>query len=115
MNIKSVVTDLNCALGLERRIVGVKFIFSEGEYRENRSTEVKFKLSYCNMVKQATQGKSVKARIDNLCVGSAKALGLIKPDENALSGNLYYSFGLYDSLETSKKTQDQVTFLNQQI
>lgn len=116
MNIKSVVTDLNCALGLERRIVGVKFIFSEAEYRENRATEVKFKLSYCNMVKQATQGKSVKACIDNfLCVGSAKALGLIKPDENALSGNLYYSFGLYDSLETSKKTQDQVTFLNHQV
>lgn len=55
------------------------------------------------MVKLAALGKSFKADLNNfLCIDSAKAQGLIKPDVNEISGNVYYSFGLYDSLCTAR-------------
>lgn len=114
MSTKRIADELSCVLGLERRIVGVKFLFSEEEYSRMDVPEVKHRLSYCNMVKTASKGGSMKASIRNfLCVGSAKALGLIKPDAHALSGELYYSFGLYDSIATAKQTQKDVTFLEQ--
>lgn len=115
MNIKAMVQDLKCVLGLERYIVGIKFIFNKEEYELSDVPQVRYKLSYCNMVKLAASGKSFKADISNfLCIGSAKALGLIKPDSNATSGNVYYSFGLYDSLCTAKNVQQDVTFLDHQ-
>lgn len=115
MDIKAMTEDLNCALGLERSIVGIKFIFNKEGFEQSDVPQVRYKLSYCNMVKLAASGKSLKADIDNfLCVGSAKALGLIKPDSNAISGNVYYSFGLYDSLCTARNVQKNVTFLDHQ-
>ncbi len=115
MDIKAMVEDLNCALGLERYVVGIKFIFNKEEYELSDVPQVRYKLSYCSMVKLAASGKSFKADINNfLCIGSAKALGLIKPDANAISGNVYYSFGLYDSLSTARNVQKDVTFLGHQ-
>ena len=116
MDIKAMVDDLNCVLDLERYIVGIKFIFNKEEYELSDVPQVRYKLSYCNMVKLAASGKSLKADINNfLCIGSAKALGLIKPDSNAISGNVYYSFGLYDSLCTARNVQKDVTFLDHQV
>ncbi|HYE83547.1 MAG TPA: DUF169 domain-containing protein [Clostridia bacterium] len=115
MDIKAMVEDFNCVLGLERRIVGIKFIFSKEEYELSEVPQARYKLSYCNMVKLAAAGKSLRADLSNfLCIGSAKALGLIKPDSNAISGNIYYSFGLYDSLCTARNVQKDVTFLDHQ-
>jgi len=113
MVIKTMVQNLNCVLGLERHIVGIKFIFNKNEFDLSAVPQVRYKLSYCNMVKLAALGKSLKADLNNfLCIGSAKALGLIKPDSNAISGNVYYSFGLYDSLCTARNVQKDVTFLD---
>ncbi|MGE5630555.1 MAG: DUF169 domain-containing protein [Caulobacteraceae bacterium] len=115
MNVKAMAEDLNCVLNLRRHIVGVKFIFNKEEYELSHAPQVRYKLSYCNMVKLAASGKSFKADLNNfLCIGSAKALGLIKPDSNAISGNVYYSFGLYDSLCTARNVQKDVTFLDHQ-
>jgi uncharacterized protein (DUF169 family) len=115
MDIKALVKDMKCVLGLERDIVGIKFIFNKEEFELSEVSQVRYKMSYCNMVKLAASGKSFKADISNfLCIGSAKALGLIKPDFNAISGNIYYSFGLYDSLCTARNVQKDVTFLDHQ-
>lgn len=116
MDINEMVKDLNCILGLDRAIIGVKFIFSKEEFESVNVPQVKYKMSYCNMVRLASTGNSYKANIDNfLCIGSAKALGLIKPDSNAVSGKVYYSFGLYDSLCTARNVQKDVTFLDHVI
>ncbi|KUO73908.1 MAG: hypothetical protein APF77_15565 [Clostridia bacterium BRH_c25] len=113
MYIKEMVEDLNSVLDLDRHIVGIKFIFNKEEFELSDAPQVRYKLSYCNMVKFAASGKSYKANLSNfLCIGSAKALGLIKPDSNAISGNVYYSFGLYDSLCTARNVQKDVTFLD---
>ena len=115
MDIKAMVEDLNCALGLERNIVAIKFVFNKEEFELSNVPQVRYRLSYCNMVKLAASGKSFKADISNfLCIGSAKALGLVKPDSNAISGNVYHSFGLYDSLCTARNVQKDVTFLDHQ-
>lgn len=116
MNITEMAKDLSSILGLERNIIGVKFIFSKEEFEQLSIPQVRYKMSYCNMVKLASSGKCCKANIDNfLCIGSAKALGLTKPDLNAISGKVYYSFGLYDSLCTARQVQKDVTFLDHEI
>lgn len=113
MDINEMVKDLNCILALDRAIVGVKFIFSKEEFDSVNAPQVKYKMSYCNMVRLASTGKSYKADKSNfLCIGSAKALGLVKPDSKAISGNVYHSFGLYDSLCTARNVQKDVTFLD---
>lgn len=116
MNTKTMVENLTCILGLNRGIVGVKFIFSKEEFDALDVPQVRYKLSYCNMVKLAAMGKSHKANFDNfLCMGSAKALGLAEREESAISGNLYYSFKMYDSLCTARNVQKDVTFLDHKL
>lgn len=116
MEIKTMAEDLKCILDLNRNIVGVKFIFTKEEFDSINVSQVKGKLSYCNMVKFATRGRSFKANLDNfLCIGSAKALGLKEVDESAIAGRVYYSFGMYDSLCTARNVQKDVTFLNHKI
>lgn len=113
MSERTVGTQIEKLLGLERKLVGVKFIFDKRDFDEETAPRVKYKMSYCSMVRMASEGKSFKADLDNfLCVGSAKALGLVKPDARAISGRIYYSFGIYDSLGTARNVQKDVTFLD---
>lgn len=113
MSERTVGTQIEQLLGLKRKIVGVKFIFDKRDFDEETAPRVKYKMSYCSMVRMASEGKSFKADLDNfLCVGSAKALGLVKPDARAISGRIYYSFGIYDSLGTARNVQKEVTFLD---
>lgn len=96
-------------------MIGVKFIFNQEDYERFGLPQVKYKLSYCSMVKQAAMGSGSKASINQfLCIGSAKSLGLVKPDIRAISGNVYHSFGLYDSLGMARKVQKDVTVLDHQ-
>lgn len=110
---KSLAEVLRGLLGLERKIVGIRFLFNSEDYAADPTPEVKSKMSYCNMVRLATKGHSFKASLPQfLCYGSAKALGLALPDENALSGRTYFSMGLYEDLNRSKEVQRQVSYMD---
>ena len=110
---RKVAEHIEKLLGLERKIVGVRFLFDDQAFEQETAPRVKYKMSYCSMVRLASEGRSYKADFDNfLCIGSAKALGLVKPDARAISGRIYYSFGLYDSLGTARHVQKDVTFLD---
>lgn len=114
MKTKEMTDDLKCVLDLNRHIVGVKFIFTKEEFDSINVDRVKYKLSYCNMVKFATKGRCLKANLENfLCSGSITALGLREPDSAALSGKIYHSFNIYDSLCTAKEVRKDATYLNQ--
>lgn len=102
---------LNCALKLERKVTGVKFIFTEEEYRAAEAQPITGKLPYCVMVKSAMAGKGTKAAAENFgCNGAAKALGVVEPGEISTSGRFYESLGLYQDLTVSKNVQKNTTF-----
>ena len=49
--VKEAVVKANCALKLERKIVGVKFLFSEEEFNNAAAKSLKAKVPYCVMEK----------------------------------------------------------------
>lgn len=116
MNIDSKVSNLECALDLKRHIVGVKFIFTQEDFEKLAVKQVNYKMSYCNTVRLASQGKSFKSNIDNfLCKASARALGLRAIDNQITSGREYFSYNMYNSLATAKNVQKNVTYIDHKI
>lgn len=103
-------------LTMDRRIVGVKFLFNEKEYEQSDVKPAKTKLSYCMMVNIATSGKSIKVRNEHFwCNSSARAFGIKEVDEKVKAGIEYFSYGLYNSLGTARKVFDEVVYLNHNV
>lgn len=116
MNLKEKTKQLNCALGLKRNVIGVKFIFDESEYNQFDVNELDGMASYCYMVKLASEGGSFKACNTNFkCNSSAIALGIRPLNNKIISGNQYYSYKTYDSLSRAKGVQREVTYINHKI
>ena len=113
---KETIEKISCVLGFFRNIVGVRFIFTQEEFEQLNVQQVKNKMSYCNTVKLASKGKSFKANVDNFfCKASARSLGLMDSNNEIVSGKLYYSFRMYNSIATAKNVQKQVTFIDHKI
>ena len=94
--IRQAVTRLNCALELERRIVGVKLLHDQPEYEAAEARQVGRALNYCVMVQMAMAGKALKATGENLaCPGGARALGFLPLDDYLKSGRHLRNLGLY--------------------
>lgn len=102
---------LNCALELDRKIVGIKFLFTEEDYVMADAKQLTNKMNYCVMVKLAMNGVALKARGDDLaCLAGARALGLTEIDNLQKSGLIGKKLGLYRDMPTSKKTRDSMSY-----
>ena len=66
--IRKLVIRMNCALDLERKIVGIKFLHTEEDYHFADAKPMTAPLNYCVMVRLATQGQALKASGDTLRV-----------------------------------------------
>lgn len=109
-NVKDAVIKANCALKLDRKIVGVKFLFNEDEFKDVEAKKLEGKMPYCVMVKLAMLGRAVKATLENFgCLASARALGILEVDELVSSGRRYRESGLYQDLATSKNVFKNMT------
>ena len=61
-------TDVNRmtkALGLQRKIIGVRFLYFRHEYDNMDVAEYGKKTSYCRMVKHALDNNCFKAKFEN--------------------------------------------------
>lgn len=104
------VIKANCSLELDRRIIGVKFLFTEEEFKKADARELSGKLNYCVMVKSAMAGKSIKAVAKNFdCPGGARAIGVIEPGDWYLSGRQHLEMGLDHDLITAKNVINNMT------
>lgn len=116
MKSKNIFNIFHAALDLNRKVVGVKFIFNENKFNEIDIDMLKSKVTYCYMIKLATMGKEFKASKENFkCLASARALGIISSGNYVNSGQHYSKHGLYNSLATSKSVQGDITFINHSI
>lgn len=105
--IRQDVVKMNCALNLDKKIVGVKFLFNQADFDLAIAKEVINKLNYCVMVRAAMAGKALKAKGESLaCLAGARALGLAATDDYYRSGQNGKRLGLYHDLATAKRVYD---------
>lgn len=110
------VKKINCALRLNRKIVGIKFLFDKEEFDKAEAKKLTAKMPYCVMIRNAMEGKSLKASVENAgCPGGARALGMIDPDETSSSGRHYLKLGLYQDLSTAKNVYKNATFCRHKL
>lgn len=115
-NQQAAIDRLYASLDLERRAVGVRFLFTREEYDACPVLPTKSKKAYCVMVKLASTGLSLKADLSLFgCAGATRALGLEDASPTFRSGQDYLNFGLYQDLGTAKKTARQITLCDHRI
>ncbi|WIV12170.1 DUF169 domain-containing protein [Proteiniborus sp. MB09-C3] len=110
VKLRDIISKVNCSLELKRKVVGVKFLFTEEEFEEANAKKLRAKSPYCVMVKTAMSGYSIKATLENFgCLASARNLGILEADEIITSGRYHSKSGLYQDLTTSKNTISNMT------
>ena len=104
------VEKANCALDLKRRIVGVRFLFSEEDFNLARTKKPTSRMTYCRMVVKATKGEEMKVDVTNFgCFAAARVLGIVELDDWYTSGHYYGNCGLYEDFPTAKGITDQMS------
>ena len=115
-NNRQALKKMCSALELNRKIVGVKFLFTEKDFEEADAKAAKAKLPYCVMVKLATHGYGLKATLATSgCGGGTRALGLEDTKPEFESGCEYNTFGLYQDLAIAKNVVNNITFCKHRI
>ena len=105
------IKRMNCALDLERKIIGIKFLFNKDEFDAADAKQVKYKMNYCVMTKSAMNGYSLKASKDEIaCIAGGRALGIIEIDDFQRSGQNGRNLGIYADMPTSKSTRDHMCY-----
>ncbi len=108
--IQTALEKVSCALDLARKIVGVSFLFNQDEYERAEARSPGARMPFCVMVKRAMLGYAVKAVLDDFgCRASARALGIVEPDEFYTSGRHYRRLGLYRDLVVAKDVRRNMT------
>lgn len=107
---------MTCALGLTRKIVGVRFIYTWAEYQDTCCDCYNKRTRFCVMIKHAAEGFHFKCEPENFgCGRSRKALGVEPNDSLTASGQIFYSCGLYSSRAVAKQAQDAALFIDQEL
>lgn len=107
---------LSSSLEIDRKIVGIKFLFDNISYENANAKPATNKIPYCVMVKLATDGFAIKATLETSgCSGGTRALGLEATTSAFKSGCEYNSFGIYKDLAISKNVVNNITFCNHKI
>ena len=99
------------ALNLVHGIVGVKLIASKEDYDLCSAVELDKTVTYCNMVRRASDGAIFKCKEENFgCNYSAYALGVKNPPSYVRSGGSFTASKLYETPEISKEVTDSMQY-----
>lgn len=116
ISIENHVLELNSYLKLERKVVGIKFLFNENEFKRSDARQLTHLMSYCTMIRNATRGESIKATLDNFaCSSGAKALGLLDVTNDDLSGKRRLGHGTYKDLTICRSVSKDMVYCKQKI
>ena len=116
INLENQVLQVNSYLNLERKIVGIKFLFDEEEFERSNGRELPHMMAYCTMIRNSTQGKSIKAKLNNFaCSSGAKALGLLDVTNEDLSGKRRLRLGTYKDLTICRSISKDMVYCEQKI
>jgi uncharacterized protein (DUF169 family) len=94
---------LESLLQLKRKPVAFKFLLDESEYNAFKANEKSGLIAYCSAVSRTSFGDTYKLTAKNFaCLGSARALGIIKPGNDTISGSRRVKNGSYKDLCISR-------------
>lgn len=109
------ITRVSKALGLENKILGLRFLVLEKEYNDSLAEEHEG-LSLCSLVKLACRGKSVKCNASTICCDDAAyAMGLKEVPEYVYSGRKEYEDRKYLSKSIAFQVQNEKKYIPQKI
>jgi uncharacterized protein (DUF169 family) len=104
------VERANCAVDLQRCIVGVRFLFSHAEFEVADAPIPSARMTYCKMVIRASKGEDMKVDVNNFgCFAAARVLGIVELDDWYVSGHYYGTSGLYRDYPTAKQVTGQMS------
>lgn len=107
---------LNIFIDLERQAIGIRFIFTEEEFKTIDLNTPKGTMTYCTAVRNASRGKGVKLKKDNFaCMAAAMALGIIESNQEFESGYRNKNMGLYRDLTLSRQVAKDMVFCHHRI
>lgn len=94
-----------------RTPVGIRFLYSEEDYRNCEESELSHDVPYCTAVKKATEGYRCKMPYYKCrCGGASSALGFMKPTPESRSGARHARLGVYKDLSVSRSVQDDMVY-----
>lgn len=116
MRLEEICACLEAALDLERRPVGVRFLFTGDEYNDCSAAEWSGCGNYCQMVQAVSvrntlrpDGVCVKASLPQLrCKSSARAFGMIDVPEDYANGSTPLKLGLYADLASCREVYNRM-------
>lgn len=115
MDIKHSVDLIEAYLNLDRKPVGVKFLFDRDEFMSYPVDQRDSKITYCNSVQLAGKGHSMKLTRENqACPNGAMALKMKDIPDPMSSGKARFSKHIYHDVETSKSISDDMLFLEKE-
>lgn len=112
------VTEFQVLLEFEknRRIVGVKFLYTEQEYSRLNVKEATHQMFFCMMVKAATVGHSMKVRKDHIyCSAASEVLGFTEPSRDVKTGRQQYERNMYGTEEAASDIANCTPYLQHAV
>ena len=111
---KEDVAKLYASLDLSRKAAGVKLIETEAEFQSIDAVFPQKPIRYCQMVKGACAGHSIKANAGSFsCQSGPRVLGINPADEKNSHGENWARLGLYSSQELSAKVRAGLSYSQQ--
>lgn len=115
MDIKQSVTMVEGYLDLDRKPVGIKFLFTKEEFMNFDVPQRDRKVTYCNSVQLASKGTCMKLTKENQgCPNGASALHFQDVMPPIASGVGRYKKNIYHDVETSKSVSDEMEFMKEE-
>lgn len=115
MDIKLSVDMVEGYLDLDRKPVGVKFLFTKEDFMNFGVAQWDRKVTYCNAVQLASKGKCMKLTKENqACPNGAAALKMKEVPPPMASGVARHSKHIYHDVETSKSVSDDMLFMKEE-
>ncbi len=116
MDIKKSSNLANAYLGLERKVVGIKFFFDADEFAAFAVPQLKRKITYCNSVQLASKGQAMKLSKENqACPNGAFALNFVSVPEPIINGKGRASKNMYKDIEISKSINEDMLFMKENL
>ena len=103
-------------LYLDRRIVGVQFIYEKERFDCIDAIEPLRPMYYCQAVASASSGNRIKLTKDTSgCSGSSRALGFVPPAPQYYTGESGMALGLYENQQVAKSVALKFAILNRPL
>lgn len=112
---KETVAKLYSSLDLSRSAVGIRLIETEEEFQKTEALLPQKPLRYCQMIRSAAGGHSMKANAGSFsCQSGPRVLGINPADEKNARGENWARLGLYSSRELSAEVRSELTYSQKQ-